>query len=178
MSKPLRAVTFAQPERAYSEVELQAAINEAYERGRAEAEASFHQERVAVLEEQKQILQKLAQHHETLVADFYRLFPEAVSEAVAKVLAGFEPNEQQLVRIVSELIAEAHPKSGGLEIFLSERDIEIFRSSEAQFEQKYPGICFVADPDLQPGDAMVRSRFGTMDGRISTKLKKLKELLE
>lgn len=178
LSQPLKAVTVAGAERSYSESELEEACAKAYAQGKSDAEAVFQQEQAAVLDAQRLTLEKLAKHHDTLVADFCKLFPNAVEEAVSKVLSGFEPDQEQLMRIVSELVSEAHPKTGGLEVFLSERDLEIFRNSEPLFEQKYPGICFVADSDLKPGDSMVRSRFGTLDGRISTKLRKVRELLE
>ena len=39
----------------------------------------------------------------------------------------------------------------------------------------YTNVKFFEDPSLQHGDCQVKSRFGLLDGRISTKLRRLEE---
>jgi hypothetical protein len=40
-----------------------------------------------------------------------------------------------------------------------------------------PHVKFIEDPSLQSGDCQVKSRFGLLDGRIATKVRKIKEEL-
>ena len=42
----------------------------------------------------------------------------------------------------------------------------------------YPNVKFFEDPSLQSGDCQVKSRFGLLDGRIATKLRRLEEEIQ
>lgn len=42
----------------------------------------------------------------------------------------------------------------------------------------YPNVQFFEDPSLVSGDCQIKSRFGLLDGRISTKLRKVEEELK
>ncbi len=42
----------------------------------------------------------------------------------------------------------------------------------------YPNVKFFEDSSLQPGDCQIKSRFGLLDGRVSTKLRKIEEELK
>jgi flagellar assembly protein FliH len=44
---------------------------------------------------------------------------------------------------------------------------------DQEFEQKYPAIKFSADSELTPGDCLAKSRFGTIDARVFTKLQNM-----
>ena len=37
----------------------------------------------------------------------------------------------------------------------------------------YPNVTFHEDPTLTPGDCQIKSRFGLLDGRVATKLRKI-----
>ena len=41
----------------------------------------------------------------------------------------------------------------------------------------YPNVKFHQDDSLLPGDCQVKSRYGLLDGRISTKLRKVRQEL-
>lgn len=42
----------------------------------------------------------------------------------------------------------------------------------------YPNVKFFEDASLQSGDCQIKSRFGLLDGRVSTKLRKIEEELK
>ena len=42
---------------------------------------------------------------------------------------------------------------------------------------EYPEVKFFEDDSLQSGDCQIKSRFGLLDGRIATKLRKIEEEL-
>jgi flagellar biosynthesis/type III secretory pathway protein FliH len=56
--------------------------------------------------------------------------------------------------------------------------LKLIESFQAGFRERYPQIEFRADPDLQPGDCVVTSRFGALDGRLATKLRSIDRLLQ
>lgn len=127
------------------------------------------------------LLKKLEGGHETLVTQVGRVLPKLVVEAVRRVLAGAELPSGTVVGIINELLGEVHPGSGALEILLNEHDLHLLKSDEtliANFAQSYPGITFAADRHLLPGDCLLRSRFGTIDGRVAAKMENLEELLQ
>ncbi len=48
---------------------------------------------------------------------------------------------------------------------------------EDKLGTEYPNVNFVEDETLNPGDCKVQSRFGILDGRVSTKLKRIEQEL-
>ena len=42
----------------------------------------------------------------------------------------------------------------------------------------YPNVKFFEDPSLNSGDCQIKSRFGLLDGRISTKIRKIEDELK
>ncbi|MBT3541651.1 MAG: hypothetical protein HN489_10995, partial [Opitutae bacterium] len=42
----------------------------------------------------------------------------------------------------------------------------------------YPNVKFFEDPSLESGDCQIKSRFGLLDGRVSTKLRKVEDELK
>ena len=61
---------------------------------------------------------------------------------------------------------------------MNERDLKLMESYQPGLRDKYPQIEFRADSQLQPGDCMVTSRFGALDGRVATKLRSIDRLLQ
>jgi flagellar assembly protein FliH len=131
-----------------------------------------------MVELQRQTLEGLAARHDALIGQFCEMLPGLVMEAARRVLATVEIDEKIVKNIVAELITEIHPGADGLEISLNERDLELIEGVESMYDQKYPGICFISNRDLHPGDCIVRSRFGTLDGSIATKLDNVEALLQ
>lgn len=178
-----RAVVFAGSEsnRAASQQDVENARKEGYQRGFEEAsmlvQRQLLDQRADVLHLQQKTFRSLASQHESLISQLSKALPELAMEAVRRVIAEIEIDRELVVRIINDLLVEVHPGPGALDIALSDHDAKLIEGIEESFRSKYPGIRFSAEPELQPGDCVVRSRFGTIDGRVATKLKTVEALL-
>lgn len=150
------------------------ACEEAYRRGFDEASELLSrqilEQRNDLAQLQDTTLRELARQHDALMAQISALVPELAIEIARRVLAGVEPDRDLLRKVVDETLGEVAPGSASVELRLCARDIELMNGLEEDFAHKYPGLCIVADPELSPGDCRARSRFGEIDGRLSTKL--------
>jgi len=168
--------------RSYSEEEYLTAMDGSFDKGFQEGMSIFRdrqaKQQEELLELQRQTLTGVVAHHGTLVGQFGQMLPGLVMEGVRRVLAAVEIDKNMVVAIVTELLSEVHPGKGELEVSLTEDDLKLFEGTEETFRLKYPEISFVSDADLSPGDCMVRSRFGTFDGRIATKVENVEALLQ
>lgn len=176
-----REIVFVPP-RTYCEAEVDVEREQGYQNGLRAAWVAYEEKLAGYQEEmldsQRQIFNGITAHHDTLVEQFSRMLPGVVMEAVSRVLAVVEYDKALITGIVAELLGEIRADSGELEVMLSARDLKLFEGNEQMFRQKYPGIRFIADADLRPGDCMVQSRFGTFDGRIATKVENVEALLQ
>jgi flagellar biosynthesis/type III secretory pathway protein FliH len=154
--------------------EHEAACQEAYNRGFQEAtDALTNQiadQRAEVAQLQDAVFKNLAAQAETLAHQVSNILPDLVIEITHRVLAGFKPDTDIVRRIISETLAEVAPGSTEVEIRLHPQDLALVQGIEADFEQKYPGLKLTPDPELAPGDCLAKSRFGTIDARVLTKL--------
>lgn len=166
----------------FTQEDLEIARREAFQRGHnaaaAEREASLARHEREMIELQRKTLEKLAAGHEALVEEFCGMVPRMVMDGVRRILATVEFDETLIKNIVGEMISEMHPGTADVEVSLNERDLVFFETAEENLQSKYPGIHFCADPDLQQGDCIIRSRFGTLDGTLATKLENLEGVLE
>jgi flagellar assembly protein FliH len=160
---------------AMAERELrEKACEEAYQRGFDEASALLSrqilEQRSDLAHLQESTLRALAGQHDALVAQISALVPELALEIARRVLAGIEPDRELLQKIVEETLGEVASGSVDVELRLCPRDVELMSGLEEDFAHKYPGLRIVADAELAPGDCRARSRFGEIDGRLSTKI--------
>lgn len=173
--------TTARQERTCSQEEFDLACREARQRGADEAMELMERQmldlRADVLHLQSRTFSELAGTHKALIAQFRGLLPELVTEAASRVLAATPLSRATVTAIVDEILLGIEPASEELDVRLAPSDLELITGIEKDFRDKHPSITFRADPDLKPGDCVVQSRFGTLDGRISTKLELCKEAL-
>lgn len=159
----------------FTEEELEAARQEAYHRGSVDAarriEGQIAEQRSEVVHLQSQTFAAVAAQHEALVEQLRQLVPELVGEACARILAGSPIDRDTVVRIVTDLLLEIAPGNEAIEVQLHPKDIELLGSYDATFRERHSALVFRADAELRPGDCIVRSRFGTLDGRLATKLR-------
>lgn len=181
--QPPREVVLAPatPEPSFSAADLEAARREAYQRGFEDASAMLETQLVEQREElvhlQQQTFQSVANQHESLIEQLRAALPDLTMETVRRVLAGVEPDRAAVTLFVNELLSEIAPGPGLIEISLSERDLQLIAGYEADFREKYPQLEFRLDAALRPGDCLLRSRFGALDGRLATKLKTVERFL-
>lgn len=181
---PPRAVAIAgMPEanRSYSQEEFETACREARQRGADEAMALMERQtlelRTEVLHLQSRTFTELAAAHGAVVAQFRALLPKLVAEAASRVLAGTPLSQDTVLGIVGEMLRNIEPGSPDLDVRLAPADLELVAGYESDFREKHPAIIFRADAGLKPGDCIVQSRFGMLDGTVATKLQICKEAL-
>lgn len=170
------------PDTRVSLEDHEAACQEAYNRGFQEATDALTnqiaEQRAEVAQLQDAVFKNLATQAETLAHEVSHILPDLVLEITHRVLAGFKPDAATVARIISETLAEVAPGTTDVEVRLHPQDLALVQGVDAAMEQKYPGIKFQADSDLTPGDCLVKSRFGTIDARLLTKLQNVARSLK
>ena len=183
-SEPPSAVYLAgtRPKPSFTEEDLENAKREAYRRGSEDAtktmERQLLEQRSEVIHLQTQTFAALAAHHERLTQDLQGLIPELAIEAVQRILAATTFDRDLVLRIAHDMLSEVAPGKEQVEVRLAASDLELVAGYEDQFRERHPEISFCADSELRPGDCVVRSRFGTLDGRLSTKVRAVEGLLK
>lgn len=181
---PLRGVSLlgAKPRSLFSEEQMEAAKREAYQRGSEEAgrmiERQMLEQRSEMIHLQTQTFAAVTSQHEALVKQLHEMIPELTMEAVARILAKTEFDRDLVLGITRDVLAEIEPGGESVEIQLSQRDLDLITGHQEDFRLKHPAIVFRANPELRPGDCIVRSRFGVIDGRLATKLRTVESFLK
>ena len=163
------------------EARLEEASREAYRRGYAEAadviERQLIAQRAEISHLQDVTFRAVSERLTQLIEDFHRALPLLAMEATRRVLAQWSPDCSTMERIVSELLDEIAPDSERVEVVMNPADVALVEGLDGAFREKHPAIEFRCDETLGRGDCVVRSRFGTIDGRIEAKLKTMEGLL-
>lgn len=155
---------------------------EAYAAGQADAakqlEVSAQQERESRNAALQSSLAELSKLQSDLVQEFDEVLPELLIEAAGRLLAGWVPQRADVESIVDELLEDFNSGDHAMRIHLNPTTLETLTDAGVDaFVRQNPGLEFVADPKLQPGESTLDGRFGLADARFSAKLKNLKEVL-
>jgi flagellar assembly protein FliH len=183
-SQPPTGVYIAgtRPKPSFTEEDLENAKREAYRRGSEDAtkamERQLLEQRSEVLHLQTQTFAALAAHHAQLSEQMQGLIPELAIEAVQRILAATVFDREMVLRIAHDMLSEVAPGKEQVEVRLAAADLELIAGYEGEFREKHPEISFCADSELRTGDCVVRSRFGTLDGRLSTKVRAVEGFLK
>lgn len=183
-SVPAKSITLAgsQPAPAFTQEELEAARREGYHRGSEEAsrtlERQLMEQRAELVHLQSDTFTALTAQHGAMFEQLRAVLPELVMEAVARILGGTRPDREALIRIVDDLLGEFAPSGEAIEVQLHPSDLELIAGYEANLREKFPAVAFRPNSDLQPGDGVVRSRFGVIDGRLGTKFRSVEGLFQ
>jgi len=160
--------------RLYTETEFTARAQAAYHEGVDAARAAADQQLVEMRSEMAQlsdgVLRKLADLEPVLIAQLRDALPGLALEIARRLLAGFEPPPEVIERFWREALDQLYPEREGLELSLCARDAERLEHLNPEWRQLYPGLRARVDATLEPGDCLVRSRFGLTDARRQTKL--------
>lgn len=181
---PLRGVVLlgAKPRAVFTEEQMEEARREAYQRGTEEAgrliERQMLEQRAEILHLQSQTFAAVAGQHDLLVKQLHEIIPELTMEAVARILARTDYDQEMVLGITRDVLAEIEPSGEPVEIQLSPHDLGLISGYEEDFRTKHPAISFRANPELHAGDCIVRSRFGVVDGRLATKLRTVETFLQ
>jgi flagellar assembly protein FliH len=96
--------------------------------------------------------------------------PLLALDIARRILAGFEPDADLLVKLCEEALEQLYPERENLELVVSTRDAGLLQKNMADIESRYPGLRLRVDATMRPGDCQVRSRFGLTDARLDAKL--------
>jgi flagellar assembly protein FliH len=175
------AVLPGQKGQLYGEAEVAERTEQAYRRGVDAARAAADQQMVEFRADMSNlsegVLRKLDTLEPVLLAQLREALPGLAVEIARRLLAGFEPPPEIIERFCREALDQLFPEREGLELALCPRDAEQLNQLNPDWLQRYPGLRVRTDATLDPGDCLVRSRFGLTDGRRQTKLAALEHSL-
>jgi flagellar assembly protein FliH len=175
--RPLQGAHIAGQSKLYSESELAAmrakAYREGYDAAHAFSDRQLLEFRGEVQALQQGLLQNLPGIEQSMMEQLRSTLPSLALELAKRLLAGFEPDEDQIMSLCTETLDELFPERENLELIVSPHDAELLTKHIPDLEARYPGLSLRADPSLSQGDCQVRSRFGLTDARMSAKLEAL-----
>jgi flagellar assembly protein FliH len=175
------AVLPGQGERLLSESELSSLGQDAFRRGVDSARALADQQMVEFRADLSQlsdgVLRKISQIEDAMLAQLGSALPALGLEIARRLLAGYEPPSDVISRVCGEALEELFPERENLELLVSPRDAGLLEGLHPEWQERFPGLRISSEASLVPGDCQVRSRFGLIDGRISTKLGALESSL-
>jgi flagellar assembly protein FliH len=179
--RPLAAAVLPGQGRVYTEAEVAAKCEEAYRKGVDSARAAADQQMVEFRHDMEQlsdgVLKKLATLEPSLVVQLRDALPGLAIDIAHRLLAGYEPPVETIERLCREALEQLFPEREGLELALCPRDAGLLTALNPDWMQRYPGLRVRTDGTLNPGDCLVRSRFGLTDARQQTKLAALSHSL-
>jgi len=182
--RPLIGVSLPghQGARDYTEAEIAALRQKAYQEGSDKAREFASQQlvefRADVQSLQEGLFQKLTATDTDLQTQLRESLPALAVELARRLLAGYEPTADQVMKLCEETLAQLYPERDNLELFLSPRDGALLEQLSSDWKTRHPGLRVIVDAALGPGDCQVRSRFGLTDARRQAKLETLtRELL-
>lgn len=182
LQEPLRGLSIAYdgaPRVDFNESKL--AIEESYEKGYSEASSQYNQQilefRSEVNDLREQSFSDLENKFSTIVEEAREALMSLTYECVTRVLGGFEMSTESVAKIVDTMIQESGLNEEAMQIRMHPEDIKLLEELDESLKSKHPGLTFVEDASLKRGDCLLNSRFGKVDGLMSTKMGQLKESL-
>ena len=157
---------------------------------------------------QADLLAATQQRVEGVLAELDTRVPDIVLSLAERVLGQTPLNRETVENIVRTLVAEFSGEDEKLEAYLCPEDLNLLKAfareekTENTSEKEeggfasaiagifdglegddtllegYPNVTFHEDPTLSRGDCQIKSRFGLLDGRVATKLRKIESDLK
>ena len=157
----------------------QADIDGSYRKGYDEASSQYNQQ---ILDFRSEVNALREGTFSALEEKFSVILKEArdalvtlTHECVVRTLGGLEIGSEMVLSIVNSVIEESGLDEERMEIRLHPKDLELLTEFERELKSKHPRLEFTADETLSQGDCLLSSRFGKVDGLLSTKMDRLKE---
>lgn len=167
--------------REHTAGELIAARVSGYEAGQDAAHDFSNQQIVELRAEMQQlqegILTRLGQAQDELTAQVRRALPELAVEIGQRLLAGFVPPPELVEKLCREALDQLYPERDGLELVVGPRDAAVLERLVPSWRAHFTNLRITIDDTLNPGDCLVRSRFGVTDARGESKIASLKQEL-
>ncbi len=162
--------------------DIENAREEGRRQGNQEAMAALNlqilQQRTEMAHLQENTFHKIAEQHDALVEELKKAVPSLVLEVSKRVLAGVEISPEMVKAIAYETLSELAPGTPDVELKFAPQDIAIIEKLMEEFGHKYPGIKIISSPNLQSGDCIAHSHFGSIDSRLSVKMENITRALQ
>ena len=159
-------------------------------------------------ERQDLLLREISSKVEQTVEQLEQRLPELVMAITERILPTIKLDANAIKSLVLSMIKEFSKEDEKLDIFLCKSDLDLLKglsrnadrqenlqSEEGGFASAiagifegldgdeslldgYPNVKFFEDESLESGDCQIKSRFGLLDGRITTKIRKVHEELK
>ena len=165
----------------YTEEQFDAAVDNAYKKGRDDLRRELEPKLNAAKEDFKSVTQgalsKLLDRHDDSLNQIRALLPKLIAEATARVV-GALPIDGAFVRsVANDLLADITPGTEPVEVQLCPLDLGKVGDFAQELRHKFPTLRLVGNDELSSGDCLVKTRFGVTDGRMSSKLQSIEGLL-
>ena len=159
--------------------EHERANEDAYRKGYDESSAQYKQQ---ILDFRSEVNDLREKTFSDLEAKFSGILVEArealitlTFDCVTRTLGGLEVDSEIISSIVDLVIKESGLDEEKMVIRLNPEDLALLSDLQEGLRSKHPKLEFVADGTLSRGDCLLGSRFGKVDGLLSTKMERLKE---
>lgn len=181
--KPLRSVrVIGWGEPAVPPAQAAALQKAAYDEGYQEAARVTAEEHAAKEAALRAELKQYLDRFEARFAELEQLvdaqLPVLVLDAVKRLLRGLEPEGERVRETIEDLLAGLGDETGDVTVLLPPDDFTAFAALADDEGVDRPGVRFQPDDALRTGDCVIRTRFGTVDATLDTKLRKLAEQLQ
>jgi flagellar assembly protein FliH len=183
LPRPLREVRSSAPLLVtYSEEQMRSREQQSFEQGRREAEqtwkADISRERselskleTSLLESVRGVLPKIARDSESALIGL-------ALEVARKLVADLPISPEMVEMAMREALVEVEDNTD-IAILLHPADLELLQNKDSSlFQTKSNGrVHFESSPEVSRGGCLVKTSFGTIDGRRETKFELLKRSL-
>lgn len=118
--------------------------------------------------EVNEFLEGLDKSYGELVDGIMAKIPHLLNDMLKRILVGVELDQEQIKRVVDDMLASRGRSEGKLKVYLCPSDYNKFINDATARE--YPKVEFESQESLRSGDCVLESSFGVNDGRIDTKV--------
>jgi flagellar biosynthesis/type III secretory pathway protein FliH len=150
----------------------------AYAKGKRDSETVCQRQIVQARNDmaslQNKVLSAIDKNYKDLSDQFDEQIPQLVMAIVGKVWDGMKLSREDVLRAIDAALSQTGSDTQKLTLRLAKEDAALLQETET-FKTRFPDIIVETDPELKSGDVIVRSRFGTIDSRIPTKLRRVEE---
>jgi len=156
---------------------------------------------------QAELLDQIGLKVDQTLEELDERLPDLVLGVVERVLPGIPIDSHAVEQIIRSLIKEFTNEDEALEVFLCPEDLALLKGINSKADAQtdnvddsgfasaiagifdnlegddsllpdLPKVRFFEDETLSRGDCQIKSRFGLLDGRIATKLRRIEEELK
>jgi flagellar biosynthesis/type III secretory pathway protein FliH len=158
--------------------EAQTDAQAAYDRGRSDVEAVCQRQIVEARREMSQLQNEVLASIQSRFAEFEEQFdrqlPDLVLSIVGKIWEGVRMDRETVLKAIDAALEQVGSDTTKLVVRLSKGDAALLQESES-FMSRYPDLSIETDPELGTGDVVIRSRFGVVDSRVGTKIRRIEQ---